>query len=152
MACPSLIVSLDGFSLSSYVIKEMTIIKLDGGFDHFLFAPPSPISQRSSYERRTIQYTTRRLSQIGWDDGDLSYSTLFQLLKQIPAGSEIICHGNMAREFLRKNLNPGVTIRDTAREGKKYPDDLPHDVSCGRVHNHRYCSLVKGLYILNNFL
>ena len=147
----TLIVSLEGFSLTSYIIKELTIMRLDGTYDHFLFAPPTAFVRRSPYERRTIQYTTKALSKLDCADGELPYATLTSLLDRIEPGVSVLCHGNMARNFLKKALQPGVIIRDTSLEGKKFPKELG-DVCCGRRHTSRFCSLAKGQYMLNNFI
>lgn len=146
-----LIISLDGFSLSTYVVKEMSIIRLDGTYEHYFFAPPTPLSERSVYERKTIHYSMRHLGQVDWDDGTLPYSMVFSILKQLQAGVEVLCHGNMARNFLKKVLPASVNLRDTSGEGKKFPGSLDR-MPCGRSHNGRYCSLAKGFYILDNFL
>ena len=143
------IVSLERFSLTSYIIKEITITRLDGTFNHYLFAPPTIFSRRTPHERQTIQYTIKSLSKLDWADGDLPYSTLASSLESIEPGVSVLCHGNMARNFL-KGLQPGVTVLDTSLEGNKFPKELG-DVCYGRKYTSQFCSLAKAKYLSNNF-
>ena len=58
----------------------------------------------------------RRLCQIEWNDGELTYSTLLAIINQSPPGTEVICHGNIRSSFPEEEplqTSKEVTIPDT---------------------------------------
>ena len=115
----TIIISLDSFSLDMYVIKEMTLVMFGGVYEHFIFAPPSSYADLTAHQKKTVTYTTRYLNELRWGDGELPYYVLFSILKKIVPGTEVICHGNMARIFLQAVVPEGVTMRDTSLDGGK---------------------------------
>ncbi len=144
----SVIASFEGFSLRhTYIIKEATFLFPDGHYHQYLFAPPD--LHLTPADRTTVQWTTRNLNGLHWEDGLLPYHTLPEILQRISSCCRIYAHGSMARKFLAEQL-PRSLIVDTSLDGK-YPATL-RAAPCGRDHNPRYCSLAKALYIRDNFV
>ena len=149
----TLVISLDGFSVNGYEVKEMTMLRLDGTYEHYLFRPRVPLASLTPNQRKTVVYTTRHLSGLRWNDGELPFGMLHQLLNRIAPGTQVICHGSLARDFLKRTLPQGVSLRDTATENKHFPSIMGNEGHlCGKAHNPRYCSLVKGQFILAHFI
>ena len=148
-----LIISLEGFSLKhQYIIKELTVMKMNGHYEHFLFSAPQ--MNITHQDRVTIQYTERNISGLLWSDGTLSYSSLIDILGKAATaanGGRIYCHGNMAREFLASRLPSTTCLVDSSQAGKKFPKRQQGGL-CGKIHNGRYCSLAKAMFILDNFV
>ena len=65
-------------------------MKLDGTFDHYLFAPRVPIATLTLAQRKTVVYTSTHLSRLRWGDGELPYRMLQQLLNRVKPGTQII--------------------------------------------------------------
>ena len=141
-------VTFEGFMLKDlgYTIKEMTLLYAGGEYDHFLFEAPK--RDLSSGDQQTVNWTTRNLNGLNWDEGLLPYSSLQEILASI-ATCRIVCHGSSARMFLRKTL-PNTVIVDTSLAGNKYPKSLTK-LPCGRDHRARWCSLSKAHYIKEHF-
>ena len=149
----TIVISMDGYSINGYEIKEMTMLRLDGTYEHYLFRPRIPLAALTPNQRKTVVYTTRHLSGLRWDDGELPYGMIHQLLNRITPGTQVICHGSLARDFLTRTLPQGVSVRDTATENKHFPAIMGNEGHlCGKAHNPRYCSLVKGQFILSHFI
>ena len=142
-------VAFEGFMLKDlgYVVKEMSLLYAGGEYAHFLFASPS--LELTPGDQKTVNWTTRNLNGLQWDEGILPYSALQGILNSV-AACRIVCHGCTARNFLRKNLPNSLIVDTSVGSENKYPRIIPK-IACGREHKARWCSLSKSHFIKDNF-
>lgn len=142
------VIALEGYSTApAFWVKEFTAISDNGRVLHLLIAPPE--TQPSSRTMRQVRWVSTNLNRLDWEEGVIPHTALPEILKKLTEeGQSLVCHGNIAREWI-KRLVPSVPLRDTAQEGRKLPGRLDNELCGARRNDHpgRYCSLAKAKYI-----
>lgn len=140
------VVAMDGFTLPSrFIVKELCIMHTNGDFEYFLLKPPVD-QQLSEVDKRTIRFTTAKLSNLAFHDGDIAYEYLFSILKKLRSCT-VFTYSEIAMRCLQEIL-PTTIITNIQTLGFKMPSTLP-DSACGRRHNPRYCAKSKAIAIKN---
>ena len=139
-------VALEGYTLrSGFIVKELCVMFLNGEYNIFLFRPP--VDRRLSLvEQRTVHYTTRQLNNLSYEDGDIPYEILYQILSKY-RDYTIFTFSDVAQRLLQEVL-PSAKVTNIQTLGFNMPVVLPPP-SCCRVHNPRYCALAKCFEIKN---
>ena len=148
-------VGLEGFNLDGgFIPKELTILYATEGdqeHDHFVFGAPRGI-ELSIVDQQTVNWTTRNLHGIHWDEGMVPHECIPMLLRTLGSCS-IVCHGSTSANYLARML-PNALITDTSSSRIKLPAQLPKS-RCGRRHDRnggRNCSLAKAIYIRSQYV
>ena len=136
----SAIMALQGFNLTTgFLTKELTVMTPNRNFAHWLFLKPKDRAL-SNTDELTVKYSSEKLHQLQYTDGNVSYTELDRILKELAKFDKIYTYGHVAAEFLSKNL-PSTKVIDTMDIGCSLPKDSKDKTDCGRKHNARYCSL-----------
>ena len=139
----SVIVGLDGYTLpGQFVLKEICIQYPNGEFNHYLLKKPD--GYLSELALKTVRYTTEHLSNLSYEDGDIPYNMIGDILDKIK-DLRIYTYSDIAQRFLQNYL-PTTAIENVQNRGYQLPKQLP-DPKCFRSHNPRYCAKAKALAI-----
>ena len=147
-------VGAEGFTLRNgeFIIKELSFVYGSGpDYEHFIFEAPAGMVI-SPLDQQTVNYCTRNLHSLRWDEGLVPYSALHSILISI-SNCHIICHGCTTYNKIKKML-PNAKITDTSAIGNVLPASIANR-SCGRRHGPsrgRHCALAKAIYIRENFV
>ena len=139
-------IGIDGFTLpSGFIAKEICFMYPNGEFCHLLFKPP--VNQNlTRADERTIRYTTSNLNNLVYQDGDVPYECLNDILQTVQL-YVIYTYSEVALRFLQSVL-PTSIITNIQTQGFKMPSTLP-DPACFRRHNCRYCAKAKAIAVKN---
>ena len=139
-------IGIDGFTLpSGYIVKEICLLYPNWEFCHLLFKPPTN-RDLSDVDERTIRYTTTNLNNLVYQDGDVPYECLYDILQAVQL-HKIYTYGEVALRFLQ-NVLPTSMITNIQTQGFTIPSTLP-DPACFRRHNFRYCAKAKAIAVKN---
>ena len=139
-------VGIEGFTLpSGFVAKEVCFLYPNWEFCHLLFKPPCD-RHLSNIDRRTIRWTTNNLNNIFYQDGEVPYECLHDILKTLQLHT-IWTYGEVAQRFLQDFL-PTSIITNVQTLGYSMPSELPSP-ACFRQHNYRYCAKAKAIAVKN---
>lgn len=142
----SVVISIEGFNLQrDYIIKELSVIHQDDGYQHYQFKTPRDFIP-TNQDLKTISFTKKYLNGFSLiDDHHLDNEIHESILKEF-AKYTIYVAGEITQRFISKIL-PETTVIDVYDiMDFKYPKELP-DPSCFSYHLFRYCSLAKARYI-----
>lgn len=139
-------IALEGYCLPCrFVVKEVCVLFLDGDFDHFLFKAPTNL-HLTTVDRRTIRYITAHVNELSYQDGDIPYDTLLNILQKY-GQYRIYTYSDIAQQFLQRLL-PTTVVINVQDNGFQLPNQLP-DPACFRAHPPRYCAKAKVIAIKN---
>ena len=93
-----------------------------------------------------IRYTTTNLNNLVYQDGDVPYECLYDILQAVQL-HKIYTDGEVALRFLQ-NVLPTSMITNIQTQGFTIPSTLP-DPACFRRHNFRYCAKAKAIAVKN---
>lgn len=98
-----------------YYIKEMAVLQLEPRIlKNYIFKPKFHFSNLFSQAKRQNYYIYKNINGLRWEDGDLEYHVLFDILKSIQ-NKEIIVKGLEKKKILQKIL-PSTVITDFEME------------------------------------
>ena len=139
----SVIVGLDGYTLpGQFVLKEMCLIYPNEEYNHYLFKKPAGFL--SNMAMKTVRYTTENLNNLSYEDGDIPYTIIPEILGKVK-DLRIFTYSDIAVRFLQMHL-PTTSIENIQHRGYKMPTTLPNP-KCFRLHNPRYCARAKALAV-----
>lgn len=140
----SIIITMEGYTLpSGYILKELCIMFQNGEFKHFLFSKPDiPLLKA---DKHTIKYTTKYISNLNFEDGDVPYVEIKAILEK-QKESNIYTYSEIAEKVLQNHL-PTTSIENVQDMGFRMPDKVP-DSRCFRNHNQRYCAKAKAIEVM----
>ena len=142
----NIFVGIEGFTLPSrFVIKELCIQYANEEFSHFLFKQPKDL-KLSEIDERTIRFTTNKVNQLNFHDGDIPYEIIGEVLSRYREYT-VYTYGDEAVHSLQKYL-PTTVVLNVQGQGFKLPLELPNSF-CGRTHRARYCAKAKSVAIKN---
>lgn len=138
-------VAIEGFTLPSrYVLKELALIFSKEEYDHFMFMRPTDFILTEA-DKRTVRYITYKLNNISYDDGDIPYNQIQNILRKLRQYT-IYTYSDIAKKFLQECL-PTTVIINTQELGLQLQKSLPNP-QCFRHHNHRYCAKAKAIAVM----
>ena len=106
-------VGIEGFTLpSGFVAKEVCFLYPNWEFCHLLFKPPCD-RHLSNIDRRTIRWTTNNLNNIFYQDGEVPYECLHDILKTLQLHT-IWTYGEVAQRFLQDFLPTSIITNSLA--------------------------------------
>ena len=139
-------IGIDGFTLpSGFIVKEVCFLYPNWEFCHLLFKPPAN-RNLSDIDRRTIRWTTNNLNNLLYQDGDVPYECLYDILNAVHL-HRIWTYSEVAQRFLQ-NVLPTSTIINIQTQGFTMPSRLPNP-ACFRRHSFRYCAKAKAIAVKN---
>ena len=139
----SVIIGLDGYTLpGQFVLKEMCLIYPNEEYNHYLFKKPDGFL--SNLAMKTVRYTTENLNNLSYEDGDIPYTLIPEILEKVK-DLRIFTYSDIAMRFLQMHL-PTTSIENIQHRGYKMPATLPN-TKCFRLHNPRYCARAKALAV-----
>ena len=137
-------IGTEGFTLpSGFIAKEMTICHSNREYRHLFFKPPYDYTP-TEQDLHTIRYTSIKLNQLSFTDGDTPYECISIILDRYK-DCTIYCYGTSSANLLQSYLKT-TTIINIQDRGFKLPSVLPKP-NCFKNHNPRYCSFAKALKI-----
>ena len=141
-------VGAEGYCLSTrFIVKELSILSDDDEFDHFILSKPVDY-QCTPADSVTINYVSRYINSLSFEDGDISYDILPTIIGKLK-NHRIYCYGRITQKMLQSYL-PTTTVIDIQEMGYRMEKTLlPR--SCGRNHPSRFCSLSKA-YAIKQFI
>ena len=139
----SVFVGMDGYTLpNGFIMKELCVLYPNDEYNHFLFKKPD--SLLSQISERTVRYTTQHLNNLSYEDGDITYTLIPDILDKIK-DLKVYTYSDIAQKFLQEIL-PTTTIENVQNRGYQMPAKLP-DSKCFRTHNQRYCAKAKAIAV-----
>ena len=138
--------AVEGYTLpNGFILKELCIMFPGGEYNNFLFQPPNN-KILTPVDQRTIHYTTARLNNLVYEDGDIPYDIIDKILMKYK-DCRIFTFSDVSLKFLQ-NVLPSTRITNIQVYGFVMPTILPYP-GCCRIHNPRYCALAKSAEIRN---
>lgn len=139
----SVFVGMDGYTLpAGFILKELCMVYPNDEYNHFLFKKPD--SLLSQISKRTVRYATQHLNNLSYEDGDIPYTLIPNILDKIK-DLKVYTYSEIAQKFLQEIL-PTTNIENVQNLGYQMPAKLP-DSKCFRSHNQRYCAKAKAIAV-----
>lgn len=145
-----IIVDIQGFQAINYSIipKEIAILSRDSSrVQHFLIKPPYPWKNLSKQHKRSAIWLYHNHHGLRWDDGNINYEEMFEILKNIMNQSvKIYVKGAIKKEFLDQFSIPCCEIIDidTFDVNKSFKMCLTHR-ACFH-HTQKYVCALSNVY------
>lgn len=140
----SVVIAIEGYTLpSGFIMKELCMLFPNGEYNHFLFAKPEmDLTER---DLRAMRYTTENLNNLSYDDGDIPFNLIGQILEKVK-DCRIFTYSEISLKTLQTYL-PTTSIINVQSRGFKMPPALPTS-GCFRDHNQRYCAKAKSFEVM----
>ena len=139
-------IGVDGYTTpSGFIVKEICIMFPDGEYNHYLLKHPAN-QYLTEVDKRTIRYATTHLNNLSYDDGDVPYEFLQNILSEYRQ-YHVYTYSEVALKLLQ-NILPTSVITNIQNLGFEMSSTLP-DPKCFRKHNPRYCGKAKAIAVKN---
>lgn len=138
---------------NEFVPKEIALVWNEHKYHHFLIKPPYSFQELSYKLKKQASWTTANIHQLYWEEGDVSFNSIRQLIDEYVELQFICVRGAIKQDWINKNFPYAYEVINMEEKNAPSFKQLRQkhlNIKNCYLHTNRVCALQNALLLYHN--